>query len=204
MAHLGAGEVGEVAGAGPYVAHVGLAVAVLHPVVAGRALVVDEVALLSLDTRVDHVDSLEVLPVQIVVELCGLREFFGAEGKNLVAVHVVDVHPDDIRGDAEHAQRVGNLADPCVGLIGEAALLIAQGPERGQLHVAGQTGQFGHELLRTVALDDDDAEGGSVAGEDDLVVAAVDGRAPRVVSNDAEGGAVGSETHHPGMALIEV
>ena len=128
--HLLAGKVGEMAGTRPDIAYIWLALAVFHPIVASGALIVDEIARLYFHARVYHVDRLEVLLVQIVVQALGVGELFGMEGENLVGVHIVDVHPDDIGRDTMLAQQVGNLFNSRIRMITEAALLIAKRPQR--------------------------------------------------------------------------
>ena len=117
-------------GTRPHISHKRLAISGLHPVVAGCSLVVDEVARLSLHTRVDHVDRFEVAAVQVVVESLRIWELLRIKSKNAIAIHVVDVHPDDVGRNLMLAQQVGNLHHPCVGLIAEATLLIAERPQR--------------------------------------------------------------------------
>ena len=188
---------------GPYHAFVVVAVAVFHPIVTSRSLVVDKVAGLHLHAWVDHIDGLEVALVEIVVQPLRVGKLLGREGEDLVVVHIVDIHPDDIRRNLMAAQQVGHFLDTCVGLVAELTLLVAKRPKRRQLHVARQVGHRLHELLRRVALDDDDAEGWSVALEDD-VVAGGDALPPCIVGDNAESGTVGAKPHHPGMTLIEM
>ena len=125
------------------------------------------------------------------------------EGEDLVLVHVVDVHPDDVAGYLVVAERVGNLLDACVGMIAVAALLVAKRPEGRHLHRASKVHEFLHDFLRRVLLDDDHAEGGSHAAEDDLGIGGHPSL-PGVVGNDAEAGAVAAQAEHPGVTLVEV
>ena len=125
------------------------------------------------------------------------------EGEDLVLVHVVDVHPNDVAGYLVVAQRVGYLLDTCVGMVAVAALLVAKRPEGRHLHRAGEVHEFLHDFLRRVLLDDDHAEGGSHAAEDDLGVGGHPSL-PGVVGNNAETRAVAAQTEHPGVTLIEV
>ena len=203
-AHIRPCEIGEVAGTRPHIAHERFSVLVLHPIVAEGALVVDEVAFLRLYARVDHIDRLEMVLVEIVVEPFGVGELLRVEGEDTVAIHIVDVHPDDIGRNFVFPQFVGNLHDLRIRLVAEAALLIAQCPQRRQLHGAGEVDERLHELPGAVALDDDDAEGRSLTFEGHLMVERGDGLAPRIVGDDAESRAIGPDAHDPGMTLIEM
>ena len=125
-------------GAGPDIAHIGFTLFILYPVIACGTLVINEISGFYLHTRVNHIDGLEIPLVQIVVQSHGVGELFRVEGEYLIAVHVVDVHPDNVGRDAMLAKQVGNLFNTRVGMIAETTLLIAQGPQRRQLHRTGQ------------------------------------------------------------------
>ena len=202
-AHLRTREVGKMTGAWPHVALKEFAVSSLHEVVPCPALVVDEVALLGFHTGVDHVNTLEMLLMQIVVQPARIGESVGVEGKDAVAIHIVDVHPDDIRRDVVFSEQVGDLHDTAVRIVGMATLVIAQRPQRRQRHVPGKVGKRLHELGYVRTFDDDDTEGGAHTFEDDILIGA-DGLSPRIVSDDAKGRAIAAQSHHPRVTLVEV
>ena len=87
-------------------------------------MVIDEVSRFHFHTRVNHIDSLEIVFVKIGVQSLRLRELTRIESKDTVAIHIVDIHPDDIRGDAMLTQQVGNLHHSRIWLITETTLLI--------------------------------------------------------------------------------
>ena len=99
---------------------------------------------------------------------------------------------------------VGNLHHLRVGLVGEAALLVAQRPQWRQRHGAGEVDQCLHERLRALALNDHHPESRTKALESHLMVVGGDGLAPGVVGDDAEGRAVGTYAHYPWVALVEM
>ena len=113
-------------GTRPYVTLKDLTVLVLHPIVASGSLVVDEVALLDLHARVNHIDRLEILLMQIVVQSQRIRESVGVEGEDAVAIHIVDIHPDDIRRNLVLSKQIGHLHHTTVRIVGVAALVVAQ------------------------------------------------------------------------------
>jgi hypothetical protein len=61
-------EVGEHAGPGPDLADEGLALAILHPVIAALALIVHRVAGIELDAGIDHPDRVEPGRMQRIVQ----------------------------------------------------------------------------------------------------------------------------------------
>ena len=128
MTHLRAREVGEVAGTRPHIAHERLSIGRLHPVVASCALIVNKVAWLGLYARINHIDRLEITTMQIVVESFWIGELTGIEREDAITIHVVDVHPNDVRRYLMLTKQVGYLHDTRIRLIAEAALLITKRP----------------------------------------------------------------------------
>ena len=98
--NIGTREVGEVAQSWPYFPFKGTTVSCLHPIITSRSLVIDEVSRFHFHTRVNHIDSLEIVFVKIGIQSLRLRKLTWIESKDTVAIHIVDIHPDDIRGDA--------------------------------------------------------------------------------------------------------
>ncbi len=188
----------------PHVANERLAILVFHPIVACRSLVIDEIALLCLDSRVDHIHRLEMLLMEVVVELFGMSELLGVEGEDAIPVHIVYVHPYHVGRNFQFPQLVGNLHHLCVGLITEPALLVAQRPQGWQGHGACEFHQRLHEHPWTLTLDDHNPECRTNTLENDLVVGCSDGLPPCVVGDDAKSRTIGSHAHHPGMTLVEV
>ena len=97
-------EVGEVAPSWPYFPFKRTTVCRLYPIITSRSLVIDEVSRFHFHTRVNHIDSLKIVFVKIGIQSLWLRELTRIESKDTVAIHIVDIHPDDIRGDAMFTQ----------------------------------------------------------------------------------------------------
>ena len=161
------------------------------------------VVLVDLGSRVYHVDRLETLLVQLFVERLGVGEVGLVEGEDAVAVHVVDVHPDDVAGYVAVAEVIGNLAYLLLAAVGETALVVSQSP--AGRHGDG-TGQFGQTLeygLGRLAVDDEDAEEGTLGVEFDFVGVGGEFGFPRGIEEDTECGTVAAYAHHPGVRLVE-
>ena len=187
----------------PYLSDERFALFIENCIAISHELVVNPIAFLRLDTRVNHIDALEVLAVQVVVECLGLRELLRMEGEYLVLVHVMDVHPDDIAWYLVVAQGVCNLLDARVGMVAVAALLVAKRPQGRHLHVAGKVHKFLHHLLRRVLLDDDHTEGWSRATEHNLRIGS-HRRLPRIIGNNAKACTVAAKTENPRVTLIKM
>ena len=150
--------VGEHTHARPDLARVGLSLGVLDPHIVLGARVVDEVSLFPLHAGVDHPDVAEADRVEVVVEPLGIGELLIIKGENPVAVHVIDVHPDDIGGQLAAAELVGDLTHAGVGVVRVAALVIPDRPSWRHGDLARQLRQPLHHRLRRFTIDQDHRE----------------------------------------------
>ena len=201
-ADIGACVVGEDAHARPHLALVDLARGGADAQILGDHLVVDEVPRLGLDSWVDHPDALEAHLAEVGVEFLRVGELRGIEREDAVTVHVVDVEPDDVAGDVARSEPLGDLADARLGVVGIAALVVAQGPPWRQGHGAGQPREHLQNVLGPSAVDHVHRVWRAFAQEHDAI-AQVDGAAPGRVGQNTEGRAVGTHRQHPRVRLVE-
>ena len=197
------GEVGECGCSRPCVAVEILAFCGLHPDVVFGSRFVNEVVGIYFCARINHPCGVESTQMEVAVYGFRVRELFGTERENAVAVHVVDIHPDGITRYALVSECVGHLDDTAVRLIGEAALMISKGPTRYHRRGACELSQSANDSLRRLSVDDKHSERYTLAAQFNLVVGAAEDGFPCRVEQDTERRAVFSHTHHPRMRLIQ-
>ncbi len=127
-AHFGHGEVGECSHAGPYFSLIFASVGAANPHIVLGSRFVHEVFGIGFRRGVDHIHSLEIGFVQIVVKCLGIGEFHRVEREYAEAVHIVDVHPYHVAWYVTAAEVCGDVAYFGLGVVGESALVIAERP----------------------------------------------------------------------------
>ncbi len=154
-------EVGEDAGAGvvlgprgPDLALDGSPVRAPHEVAAGQARLVDRLARLLLRVRVHDHHGAQPLRPQVGEQARGVGEALLVPGQRPEALQRVDVEPERVGRDAPLPELARQLAQPALGKVAVAALLVAQGPQRGQGHAPRQGRVALQHLARRGAVDD--------------------------------------------------
>jgi len=143
-ANFRTGKIREMTRTRPYLTYIMCTISFAYPIILLRTFVIQPEALFYLDTRVNHVDALEILRMQIVIQFFRIGEALRVKSENLEFVHVVDIHPNHVARYLVIAQRICYFLYASVRIIAEAALLIAQCPHGRQLHVSCQIHQRLH------------------------------------------------------------
>mmetsp|Transcript_88249 Transcript_88249/g.172589 ORF Transcript_88249/g.172589 Transcript_88249/m.172589 type:complete len:233 (-) Transcript_88249:520-1218(-) len=115
-------EIREISRSGPHLPHIPSSLHVLDEQIFLHALIIGSVALLDENSRINNWDKVLTIGVQLAHErrhLC-LREVHTVESEVLVVLHVVDVHPLSVQGNA--SSRVSrnhflHLIDACVPVL---------------------------------------------------------------------------------------
>ena len=199
------GEVGEHRGPGPYRTDEQGSIGPVHEDVPRHAVVVHGVAGIPLHARIDDRHGGEPSAIEIGEQLVGSREAVVVPGKDPVFLHVVNVEPHRVGGNAAAAKLPRDCAHRAVGIVAVAALLVPHRPERRQLHVAGEVAVAGQHAGRARAGDDVVVELALLGPE--IVVGAtlfadVERRSVGVVEKDAVYAPV-SQHHEEGDVVVQ-
>ena len=169
------------------------AVGILHERVRGQAALVERPARLGLGMGIDDGDDVEALALQVAHHPRGIGEALAVPGERVVAVLVVDVEPEDVRGHALEAEGVGQVPHPRFRVIAVARLLVAEGPHRRQGDAAGELRVALDDVFGRGPVDEVVVEGAvhRAEGEEAGIRAPdVERSAERVVEEDAVGAAL--------------
>src|SRR5690606_9700140 len=115
------GKVGEITIAGPNRAAERPAVGQLAEKAAGQPFVVNGIARIHLDARIDDGDGVKTLLVQVGRQAWRIGKPLGAPGKDSKAVHIIDVEVDGVAGDAAAAELGSQGADLAFRRVAPAA-----------------------------------------------------------------------------------
>ena len=188
-ARVGVEHIGEVDAPRPDARHEGLAVLLRAEIAVLDAFLVDVVARLDLDARVDDGHKMHALRLHLGGQLRQIGERLGVDGEVLVAVHIVDVKADGIQRDAVVAVTRHNAAHLVGGHVAPTALACAERPFRRDVAAAGQSAQAVHDAGQRVLADE--IHGKIVVRQRDFQrivvgVAAVEDNLAGVIDEDAE------------------
>ena len=202
-ANFRTGKIREMTRSRPYLTYIMCTISLSYPIILFCSFVVQPETLFYLDTRVNHVDTLEILGMQIGIQFFRIRESLRIKSENLELVHVMNIHPDNITRTLVMTQSVCDLLHTSVRIITESTLLIPQCPHRRQFHVTCQIDQCLHQSLRGFFFNDHHSESRTCTGKHNFFIGS-HFSTPCIVGNDTESRTVWTQSHHPRMTLIKM
>ncbi len=132
-------EIGKDRPARPNLAHIRTALGVQTHQPVPQGIVIHRVAGLLLDPRVNDGDELEFFLGQIFHQARRIREFFPVPCEDTESVHVINVDPENVAGQPLAAVAGCQGFHLVLTVVVPTALVISEGPQRGQRHPTGQS-----------------------------------------------------------------
>ena len=143
----------------------------LHKMIASKARVIGRVPLPRRlgDMQIGDQDEVQPLLQQPLAQSRQVRERLAIHCEGPVAVLIVDVEIDDVRGDLVPAQPIRDPLHLSCGHVAVARLLESEGPQRRKGRGPRQPGIGLHHVLRGRAGEDVVVDAPAVRGDSDLV-----------------------------------
>mmetsp|Transcript_15535 Transcript_15535/g.25701 ORF Transcript_15535/g.25701 Transcript_15535/m.25701 type:complete len:240 (-) Transcript_15535:801-1520(-) len=133
LAHFGSCEVGPHCRVGPHLANPLFISAILHKGSKRLAALIYMISSLLLDPWIDYgYRSHMVLLPHVVSEALHVRKTMLVEGEDFEAVHIVNVHPNGVQRQIQGTVTLDYRAYSLLIGVAPSALMIPQGPQRGQ------------------------------------------------------------------------
>ena len=105
------------------------AIGVFAKVVVLHGLLVDEIVVVNFCAWVNDGNKMDALLVQLLVHMLWMRKCFRVPRKVAIAVHIVNVEPDSIRGMVTLSQFMSDLENLRLRSVPPTTLVITQRPK---------------------------------------------------------------------------